>query len=756
MSDWLFLPPWGVRAVAAIGAVLVVLLIWRALRERRTVPARRQVLALVLRSVVLAALLVVVLNPTALRARQAQGKPALVVLLDTSTSMATRDVGNESRLAAALGVLKNKAVLARLEEDFAVDLRTFDKEIRSAAVASLTAEAARGRATEIGPAVAGAVSDLADKPSQAGILLISDGRDTGEAAMDAASLALARSVPLWTWCLGGQVPRRDLWVEVPAADLLAFADSEVELSATFHALGYANRSFRVELLADGKVVNQTDVLPGPAGEAPVKFKITAPKAGEHRYTFHVVEDADEVDKENNERSVFLRVVGEKVRVLVVEGQPHWDTKFLVQCLKGNSRVELTALYRLADKRQFAVLSSKGQQQQRQDGDLFPRDARQFGQYDVIVLGRDCEAFFDANTEELLSRFVAQQGGGLIFSRGKAYGGRFQPLAKLEPVLWGEGIVQDTQLAPTDVGRSSAVLELAPGGEIDTLLEHLPHFDQATNTVGVKPLAVVLAGSKGAAAMATKGPLSVAAKGLPVGETDSLPVLLAYQHYGQGRVVTVNASGLWRWAFHEKTTEQEEVVYERFWSGLLRWLLAGSDFQPGADVAFRSDRRAYNDDRQMRLLIQTRGIDQEGYRPRVTIRDKDKKGAPTEIEPRRQSGGSYLAEAGPFSPGTYELRLSNNIGKPAEIVTTVEVLNSSVENRNLSADPGLMARLSQRTEGRPVTGEELGGFGKVIERWRARRELAEQKVMLWDQWLLLAAVLTMMGAEWFLRRREGLL
>jgi len=48
--------------------------------------------------------------------------------------------------------------------------------------------------------------------------------------------------------------------------------------------------------------------------------------------------------------VFVRVVGQKMRVLLAEGQPGWDTKFLVQCLKRNPRVELTAAYRLNDRR----------------------------------------------------------------------------------------------------------------------------------------------------------------------------------------------------------------------------------------------------------------------------------------------------------------------------------------------------------------------------------------------------------------------
>ncbi|MEY2609294.1 MAG: hypothetical protein QOH31_7191, partial [Verrucomicrobiota bacterium] len=71
-------------------------------------------------------------------------------------------------------------------------------------------------------------SELGGTKAQAGILLISDGRATGGEPLEAAQLALARSVPLWTWTLGGTVPRHDLWMETASAEALAFSGAEVE------------------------------------------------------------------------------------------------------------------------------------------------------------------------------------------------------------------------------------------------------------------------------------------------------------------------------------------------------------------------------------------------------------------------------------------------------------------------------------------------------------------------------------------------
>lgn len=128
----------------------------------------------------------------------------------------------------------------------------------------------------------------------------------------------------------------------------------------------------------------------------------------------------------------------------------------------------------------------------------------------------------------------------------------------------------------------------------------------------------------------------------------------------------------------------------------------------------------------------------------------------EIEPGRQAGGTYVAEAGPFAPGTYEVRLANNIGRPPELTTTVEVVGGSIEHRVLSADPAAMARLAEISDGEVVRAEDVAAMDRVIRTWHVRKQLAERKDSLWDRWPVLAAILALLAAEWFVRRRGGLL
>jgi hypothetical protein len=410
------------RAIAALAVVLAAITLFRWWRERRGA-----VLAFV-RLLVLAALVTVILNPQALLPREQNSKPKLIVLLDTSSSMSTRDVDSDSRLAAAARALTNN--LARLNNDFVLDVRRFDRETRPLDVNQFS-RIELGDASDLGAALVSSVSDLGEQKSQAGVLLISDGRSTTPGPLEAAQLALARSVPLWTYCVGDAVPRHDLWIETASSEALAFSGAEVELAATLRAAGYPNRSFKVEVVKDDKVIEAQEVVPDTNGTARVTVRVKAPDSGETRYVFRVPAEPDEAETLNNERAIFLRSVGEKVRVLVAEGQPHWDTKFLVQSLKRDPHVDVTAVYRISSTRHLAVVSTAGNET-RVEKDLFPRTADAMNTFDIIVLGRGAEAFFDTGTEQLLTDFVAKRAGSVVFARGKPYGGRFQPLAKFEP------------------------------------------------------------------------------------------------------------------------------------------------------------------------------------------------------------------------------------------------------------------------------------------------------------------------------------
>ena len=616
MTQVLWLPPWPVLAILAGFAGLTLLSLWRMRREAAQASLKRQRLAVALRLVLLAALLVVAFNPTLVSLREQGTRPKLVVLVDASASMATADVAGQSRWAAGVAALEQCLADPAWRDRLDADVRTFGAHVAPAAAAQL----ARREPNELDSDLVGAIRQCAleqgDQPDQAGVLVLSDGRTTTAGAADAARLALARSTPLWTVALGGPRDDRNLRLTVNHNEILAFASDDVVIAATLEHPGYEQQLFNVELWRDGEKLQTIETTPDgtdgavpglPGAELPgavVHFKVQAPAQGEAAYTLKTPAQPGEADASDNQQTIYVRAIGDRVRVLMVEAQPGWDSKFLVQSLKRSRRVDLTALYRLNAKRQLAVIASRGEEQRLENQDLFPRTAEAMDQYDVIILGREADSFFDEKTPELLLDYVSRRGGSVVFSRGKAYAGRSGVLSQLEPVVWDREQTQGVRPEATQAGEHTAVLSLSPDGDFQQLAERLPLLDAMQNTHGVKPLGVVLITGDAVRQDGNSG--------------GGGGILMAYQPMGAGRVVTINADGLWRWAFGPKDGANDGQVYERFWLGLLRWLLSDGDFLAGRDVSIASRRRLYADNERVQLTVRLRHDDEQAP-PTLAVR-----------------------------------------------------------------------------------------------------------------------------------------
>jgi hypothetical protein len=168
------------------------------------------------------------------------------------------------------------------------------------------------------------------------------------------------------------------------------------------------------------------------------------------------------------------------------------------------------------------------------------------------------AFFDSATEPLLTEFVAKRAGSVVFARGKPYGGRFQPLAKFEPVAWGDGSAPTVRLKPTEAARDNPSFDLGASGNLEELLDRLPALDQSSVTLGEKA-ALHRAGHSGQSRRPGGDGLSTLRPGQGAEPERERPVALVVSEAGQ---------------------EESETAYRRFWISLLQWLLSGGQFLPG--------------------------------------------------------------------------------------------------------------------------------------------------------------------------------
>ena len=215
----------------------------------------------------------------------------------------------------------------------------------------LTSTEPNGHSTDLASAITSSLEP--DRPQGEALLLLSDGIDNagGESrVLEAAQKAKAVAAPIYTRTLGGNAGVRDLAIEAELPQDVAFVGQQVPIRARLTAQGLAGAVAKVSLVADGKTVDHQDV--SLTGDRPheVQFQAKHDRSGVYRYELQAEPMPGEATTVNNSSAYVLRVLDEPIRILLLEGKPYWDGKFLTRTLLSDPAVELTSVVRLAEGR----------------------------------------------------------------------------------------------------------------------------------------------------------------------------------------------------------------------------------------------------------------------------------------------------------------------------------------------------------------------------------------------------------------------
>jgi len=651
----IFDPPASVLLILGLGVIMaVVTIVTYALKSTGIGWFKKALLALV-RLAALAAMLVILMRPMAMKPKQEHSrKPIFSVLVDGSESMNTTDVGEKSRYQAAVEALtdKKKDFLGKLSAKYNVRYYSFDKDFRRTSRSELASSTtAEGKETHIAAALLDSIKTSKARQN-AGVLLISDGRnnehDSAGSVRSAARHLAAMKVPVWTVPLGTSVEAKDVYVVAKLSSSFVFVDQPASILVSVTGAGYSDWYARINLYREDEYITSDQVYLRD-GHASLSFPVRESAKGSYRYRVEIEPLAGESDVNNNKRSLIAKVVDETTRVLVVEAEPHWDSKFLLRALRSDHNVEVTSIFHINPNKTFAIVEEVSDDNTRsksvKPGIRMPRTKDELFVYDCIFFGKDIDTVFSAKELDLLKSYLTERGGSIVFFRGKAYSGSSEQIAKIEPVEWDSYAVEDAFLELTDVGRSSPIFDFNPHEkDSDLIISELPAMKSIAKVTDEKSLAVVLARTK-------------------TGDDAAPLAAVVYQRYGKGKVMTIGSSGLWQWAFLPTDLREYDDVYHRFWGQMIRWLVSDSDFLPGQDVSFLMNKENFTPGEMVRMSVNAKLVDLARYKPRIEIIAPD--GQTVAFTPKAQEDGSriFTSYFTPRAEGEYKAVLYNNLGKP---------------------------------------------------------------------------------------------
>ncbi len=577
------------------------------------------------------------------------------------------------------------------------------------------------------------------------ILILSDGRHVARDKNDiSVQHALAQNIPIYAVCYGGDIRQKDMVLKADQQQQVAFVNQKVKIRARIFNAQLGNIAAKVMITdPSGKILGKKEISLPNDGQADIWFELKPGKTGYREYIIRALPWKGERNIANNEAVVGVYVQDDKIRVLAVEGVPHWDSKFLLQLLRKQAHFDVTSIYRVSGTRFYRIETDISRGRLTSDISVFPDNVSDLIQYDTILFGRGVEYFLSPSGIRALKTYVRDYGGSIIFSRGKPYHDEFPELDLLQPVVWGSLMDRDIRWQLTREGENSRLFGYLSSLIHERGLNSVPIASRAFHCPEVKPFSrVLIQGTAG---------IGKSAKSLTV------PILIQ-QRLGRGMLAAVNADGLWQRDFFPGSSKESDF-YHQFWNRVVQWAAIHGDYLPGRNFGMRLSQTFADPGEQMKVTIKARKKPERDVTPELRIYHKAS--LVSAVHPGRVSPNRWEALVSLDQPGIYQLEMQVKTGSKSEKLTQMLKINAPAsEADNLSADPGALERICKLSGGSVISPEEVMQYMKTAlpDNTKQAEKPAWKSVWKssWDNPLLLLLLLSFFGAEWHLKRRNGLL
>jgi len=781
------LPGGAGAAVLVLGALALLALLWRLYRrEGRDVSRARRAALVGLRGLTLLAVAAMLVEPVLVSTRRETERSQLALILDDSESMKFADpYTDDSRAAEVAAALKLRSEGARspvdrLRETPRLDLvktvlrphlealgRGRELSIYDLESAARSGPAGAGRprkldeirpsrpVSPLGDALQGVLASNRGRPV-AGVVVATDGRsNTGEDPLRVVEAAVRQNVPVYAIAAGADEGPRNVRLAEVEVSPTVFVRDPMTLAVVVEARGLrdAEATVTLEQRANGgdwEPVGSQRVVLGEDGILKrTAFRITPKVVGQHEFRASVGEAGPELTREDNVATAAVNVVRQQIRVLLIAGAPSPEVQFLRNALMRDQHVEFAAWLQNADPGY------------RQAGDRpitrLPNDRAELSRYDALLLVDPDMRALGPEWPGLITHFVGQEGGGLIYVAGELYSQQLFEAAdsaasggnwtRILPVVRDPGLFR-TEAEVRLSTQSTYTLDLSPEGRGDPVFEF--HPDPVRNRAILTSLPGMYWSFP--VTRARPGATVLARHGDPRMQNQyGRQVLLASQLYGPGRTVFIGFDSTYRWRY------LSEDYFDGFWARLVDRVgrnkalggrfpyqvhLGKGVYRVGDQVSVGvryTEPAALTEASELTAELEVAGQPAE---PLAFKRVPDDPGLLSATFPAQQAGA-------------YTLRVVSSTAADAgsgvrASTTTFRVEPPRREIDEPALNRPLLAELARLTKGRVFELSDVDKLDGAIPTREVTRTL-ETRDELWDAPLLYAAVVFGLTAEWVLRK-----
>jgi len=635
-----------------------------------------------------------------------------------------------------------------------------------------TAIAPQGTSTRLGSAIQYIVNKEQGGPI-AGIVIFTDGQSNSGIPVDRAIAAATNAgIPIFTVGVGSTDRPRNVAVATIEAPQRVLPGDKFQVKALIKSFGLEGRTARVQLISvdeketEAKIIEEeTNIrLLGDGQPSKVEFAVSRDSLGKRRYEIRVESFDEDLDERDNKMATVVEVIQQQTNVLLMAGGPTREFRFLRNQLYRDKDIHLHVWLQSAE--------SGADQESDVLLHAFANSREEVYDYDCIVAIDPDWRMMSADQVKLLERWVAEQAGGLITIAGPVNTPQWtrQPrgddsidtVRKLYPVSFysqGSSVLKLGRfggasafpLEFTRQGRSAEFVWI--GDSAGESQETWAKFD------GVFGYYAVNDAKSGAEILAYFADPETAID-------DQLPIYLASQFYGAGRVFFQASGEMWR------VRRLDVDYFEQYYTKLIRWASQGRLARDSTRGVLLTDRERcwMGDTIEVQAILknaQDQPLDYPQVEAHLITPGKLTQSVLLRSNPNAATPGSFQGNFVAGSEGEYRINLAIPESPNLDVLTTTVIASiPDLEKEKPQRNDVVLSKIAKNTGGTYF--KSPGDFTLQSDHPESTAHLIppqdqetiiagtfdrffKRKFMMWGLGILTACL----AAEWILRRLQKL-
>jgi hypothetical protein len=608
-------------------------------------------------------------------------------------SESVREVTDSTQRQKLISELQSQSA-ALTKNDFDVKIRGLDGQQESINFKSSTSD------------LAGAVRSVTaeyEGKNLAGIVLVSDGiYNSGT-----SPLYLPLRIPVYSVGIGDTTERVDLSLKNIAYNKIAYQGNRFPVRAEVLVKGLSNQAVTVSLWRGGKMLAKQTENSGTKSILNFDFQAEATDKGIQRLDVVVESNPSESNSKNNRSGIFVEVVEGRKKILLIAPSPHPDIKAIRAVVEKNSNYEFHLHVPGVKEANPSLL--------------------QPGNVDLVIFQQAVDV--SGKTLTLYNQFLKSHTALVTMLTSKS--NLRQLTANGIPIAF-ENVGQMDEVTPT---INNQFRDFTFSEDINTVFSRYPPIQVPFGKFNYPATAQVLLWQR-------------------IGSVNTnRPLLFSAEENGRKMAVLLG-EGIWKWRLNEFNELASTERFDEVFGKLIQYLSTKEEKRK-----FRSF-PLQNEFTDAEPVIFESQVFNDLYEPvfgnKVNLELRDEQGAIKNYE-YVIGQGSQRYRIGAMKEGVYRYKASTELNnKREEVRGEFLVSKQNLEAQNLTADFGLLRKLSNETGGRFYNVANLSQLGNDIQKVKLKSIIHSEDSF--NSIINLKAVffllLLLVSAEWFTRKFLG--